>query len=87
MATSTVTSKGQVTIPKEIRTRLGLKPGDRLDFHLDDQGELKVRFATEPTYLRLFGLLRHRAGKRPVTIEEMHRALKRRAADKLGRPR
>lgn len=87
MAISTVTSKGQVTIPKEIRTRLGLKPGDRLDFRLDDRGELKVRFASEPTYLRLFGLLRHRSGERPVTIEEMHRVVKRRAAEKLGRLR
>lgn len=87
MAISTVTSKGQVTIPKEIRTRLGLKPGDRLDFHLDDQGQLKVRFASEPTYLRLFGALHHRSGERPVTIEEMHRAIRRRAAKKSGRPR
>jgi antitoxin PrlF len=32
MATATMTSKGQLTVPKEIRDRLGLKPGDRVDF-------------------------------------------------------
>ncbi len=32
MATATITSKGQITIPVEIRTRLGLKPGQLLEF-------------------------------------------------------
>lgn len=32
MATATMTSKGQLTIPKDIRDRLGLKPGDRVEF-------------------------------------------------------
>jgi antitoxin PrlF len=71
MAISTLTSKGQVTIPKKIRTQLGLKPGDRLNFQLDDAGQLKVAQASEPSYLRLSGLLKHRGRERPVTIEEM----------------
>lgn len=32
---STVSSKGQVTVPQEIRTRLGLKEGDRLEFVIE----------------------------------------------------
>jgi antitoxin PrlF len=32
---STVSSKGQVTVPQEIRTRLGLKEGDRLEFAIE----------------------------------------------------
>lgn len=32
MATATVTSKGQVTLPKEVRSALGVSAGDRLDF-------------------------------------------------------
>jgi len=39
---ATVTSKHQVTIPVEIRERLGVKPGDRLRFHLSDSGRLTV---------------------------------------------
>jgi antitoxin PrlF len=39
---ATVTSKGQVTVPVEIRERLGVKPGDRLRFHLSDSGRLTV---------------------------------------------
>ncbi|MGI8910436.1 MAG: AbrB/MazE/SpoVT family DNA-binding domain-containing protein [Rubrobacteraceae bacterium] len=35
MQKATITSKGQLTIPKQVRDRLGLKPGDRLAFDLD----------------------------------------------------
>jgi AbrB family looped-hinge helix DNA binding protein len=41
-SSATVTSKGQVTVPADIRQRLGLKAGDRLDFHLTDSGKLTV---------------------------------------------
>jgi AbrB family looped-hinge helix DNA binding protein len=36
MASSTVSSKGQVTIPLEVRTRLGLRAGDRVEFAQED---------------------------------------------------
>jgi antitoxin PrlF len=39
---ATVTSKGQVTVPAQIRERLSVKPGDRLRFHLSDSGRLTV---------------------------------------------
>jgi AbrB family looped-hinge helix DNA binding protein len=38
MSTSTLTSKGQTTIPKDVRKRLNLHPGDRLEFVIDDDG-------------------------------------------------
>ena len=41
-ARATLTSKGQITVPADIRERLGIKPGDRLDFHLTDSGTLTV---------------------------------------------
>jgi len=83
MTASTLTSKGQVTIPKEVRERLGLKEGDRLIFRFDDQGNLVVRPETRNPLGRLPGLLRHLAGKRPVTVEEMNKAVKRRAAERF----
>ena len=38
MATSTITSKGQTTIPKSVRERLHLKTGDRVEFVAQDDG-------------------------------------------------
>jgi antitoxin PrlF len=40
---TTITSKGQVTIPKHIRERLGLKAGSRLIFEVNRDGELVLR--------------------------------------------
>ena len=40
---STVTSKGQVTIPKPIRDRLGIQPGTRVSFSLDEDGRAFIR--------------------------------------------
>ncbi len=42
MSSSTLTSKGQITLPAEIRRKLGLKPGDRLYFDLQDDGLIRV---------------------------------------------
>ncbi len=42
---STITIKGQVTVPKPIRDALGLTPGSRVDFDLDDQGQVVLRRA------------------------------------------
>lgn len=46
---NTLTVKGQVTIPKRVRNALGLKPGDEVDFVLDDSGKVVVqRAGAEP---------------------------------------
>jgi len=38
-----VTSKGQVTIPQQVRARLSITPGSEVDFQLDDAGARLVR--------------------------------------------
>jgi AbrB family looped-hinge helix DNA binding protein len=43
--TTTLTSKGQVTIPKQIRDALGLAPGSAVDFGVDREGEIVIRKA------------------------------------------
>jgi len=44
-----VTSKGQLTIPKEVRRALGVREGDSLVFDMDDDGEeVRVRVARKP---------------------------------------
>ncbi len=49
MAKTKITSKGQVTIPKEVRDRLGLRPGDELEF-VEENGlfHLRKRLPTAP---------------------------------------
>jgi antitoxin PrlF len=83
VAVSTLRAKGRVTIPKEIRERLGLKEGDRLVFLVDERGNLLVRPERQSLLGRLPGLLSHLAKERPITREEMREAVKQRAAEKF----
>ena len=77
MPSATLTSKGQVTIPKEVREALGLETGDRIDFVAERPGEYKVVPATRDIR-DLKGIVPK--PKKPVTVEEMNRAIARRAA-------
>jgi AbrB family looped-hinge helix DNA binding protein len=43
MAASTLTTKGRITIPKEVRDRLGVRGGDRIVFQFDEQDRLILR--------------------------------------------
>jgi AbrB family looped-hinge helix DNA binding protein len=45
---TTLTSKGQVTIPKRIRDALGLAPGSTVDFEVDERGRVVIRPARRP---------------------------------------
>lgn len=76
MPSSTVTSKGQTTIPKAIRELLELHPGDRVDFVVEEDGRVVLRPATADVG-ELEGLLR-RPGQPVVTVQEMERAIRRR---------
>lgn len=82
MPKSTLTSKGQVTIPKPIRERLGLKAGDLLEFRCNADGQVTLMPVGESAVDRVSGLLRELAPERPVTVEEMNRAIRRRARRK-----
>ena len=42
MATATVTSKGQITIPKKIREQLRIRTGDKVDFSIEQDGSVKL---------------------------------------------
>lgn len=59
---STLTSKGQTTIPREIREGLGLKPGDRMTFTLMPDGTVVLR-AKSRSLLSLAGSLEKSGGK------------------------
>ena len=70
-AAATLTSKGQTTIPKEIRDSLGIKPGDRMTFTLMLDGTVVMRVKRK-SVVDLAGVL-HKKGRKPVSIAQMSR--------------
>ena len=71
MSEATMTSKGQVTIPVEIRKAMGLEAGERVVFTRLDDGTTVMRAKTR-SILDLKGLLKPAAkGKRKVRIADM----------------
>ncbi len=77
MTEATLTSKGQITVPKVIRERLHLKPGDKVEFLVDAEGHVTIVPVTEDV-TSLKGLVPKPA--KPVSIEEMNAAIRRRGA-------
>jgi antitoxin PrlF len=73
LAAATVTSKGQITLPVQVRNALGLKPGDRVEFVELEKGQFTMIPATL-SVKELKGLL-HDKRRKPVTIEEMNAAI------------
>lgn len=68
---TTLTSKGQVTIPKPVRDRLGVKPGDEVAFDMGPDGRVTIAKATgKPKRSRFEALLGH-AGKGMTTDQIM----------------
>ncbi|GIX47915.1 MAG: hypothetical protein KatS3mg131_2126 [Candidatus Tectimicrobiota bacterium] len=73
MPTSRMTAKGQVTIPKALRERLGLRPGDEVEFVEVEGGlRLKKRLGESP-FARYRGYLRHLKGQDPDALLEAMR--------------
>lgn len=70
MAT-TVTTKGQITIPKPVRDRLGIRPGSSVEFELAADGRVFLVKAGGGRPVSRFEALRGRAGKGLTTDEIM----------------
>lgn len=77
MATATVTSKGQITIPAQVRNALGLEAGDRVEFVEQGKGQFAIVAATRSVQ-ELKGRFQGKRSK-AVTIEEMNAAIAKRA--------
>lgn len=71
MATATMTSKGQITIPKVVRERLGLDTGDQIEFVETGDGVFTIVAATRDVR-ELKGIIPRPA--KAVSIEDMKRA-------------
>jgi AbrB family looped-hinge helix DNA binding protein len=77
---ATLSSKGQATIPKAVRDRLQLKPGDRFKFFFHPDG---VIILPKISTARLKGTIPKPA--QPVSLEEMDRAIAEGATERFRR--
>jgi antitoxin PrlF len=72
MTAATLTSKGQLTLPKDVRDALGVGPGDRIDFVKMEDGNFAVLPATH-SVKRLKGLIP--SPKKAVSLADMDKAI------------
>ncbi|MFC1582507.1 AbrB/MazE/SpoVT family DNA-binding domain-containing protein [Planctomycetota bacterium] len=75
MTTSSVTTKGQVTIPKKIRDQLHLKSGDKVDFILEKDGSARM-LPVSQSIDSIVGIVK---ADRKLSAEEMNAAISKRA--------
>lgn len=77
---ATVTSKSQITLPKDLRALLQLEPGDKISFQPLPDGQIAIAKANKPSFARLRGLLPKPA--RAYSVEEMNQAVQAAVADR-----
>jgi AbrB family looped-hinge helix DNA binding protein len=85
MPSATLTSKGQITLPVQMRTKLGLVPGSKVEFEEQPNGDYVVRRRTIDVR-DLRGMLKPPAGV-TATVEEMRKAIEDEAAARFDRTR
>ncbi len=76
MSLATLTSKGQITIPKMVRETLHLQAGDKIEFITNDKNEVVLKPVTMKV-ADVYGQLSKYKKKSPVSIEEMDAAITR----------
>jgi antitoxin PrlF len=81
MQQTTLTSKGQVTIPKNIRDSIGLHIGDKIEFVITQNKEVILRPITKKVD-DVFGVL-HKPSRNSVTTEEMDAGIKKKIREKF----
>ena len=79
MIESKVTSKGQITIPKNIRDFLKIDTADTVVFIPLEDGKVLMTSKKNPAS-RLFGMLSHRRQKKVVTVDQMKEAIQKKRA-------
>ena len=70
MSSTSATSKGQVTIPKAVRSRLGIRAGTRVEFAVvGDRVELRIERSPAAEVPSGFGMLKARRGAVPADLD------------------
>ena len=82
-AISTLTTKGQVTIPKSVRDSLHLSSGDKVEFFLNDQDEIVIKPVTKKA-AEVAGMLSKYKQPAPVSIDKMNQKIKQRIKDRFS---
>ena len=74
MSLSTLTSKGQITIPKSLRESMSIDAGDKIEFIINEQNEVVIKPITKKA-IDVFGQLSKYKKNKPISIEEMNEAI------------
>ena len=75
---TTITSKGQLTLPKKIRDILNLRPGNKVEFIMDRQGNVRM-VPVKSTIKELRGMVPQ--PKKAISLEEMQMAIEERTGN------
>ena len=78
MATATVTSKGQITIPALVRNHLRLNPGDRVAFNISRDGRVSMT-PKRTSFEKLSGVFRQ-PGRQALSVRAMDKAIQKTVA-------
>jgi AbrB family looped-hinge helix DNA binding protein len=80
MATATITTKGQITIPKAIRDSLMLSAGDKIEFVVIDKREALIRPVSKKVD-EVFGML-YKQDREALSVDEMNKKLRLKLKDR-----
>ena len=75
MTYATVSSKGQVTIPKTVRESMRLQSGDKVEFVITEHGVVLFRPITKKVD-DVFGML-YKKGRKPISLKKMEDGIRR----------
>jgi AbrB family looped-hinge helix DNA binding protein len=78
MSVATLTSKGQLTLPKDVRTKLHLEAGEKIAFRVDEATGSAVMFPMNKTVDEVFGILKNPGPTKPKSVESMDNAVRER---------
>jgi AbrB family looped-hinge helix DNA binding protein len=73
MPITTLTSKGRITLPKQLREQLRLQTGSRIEFVIEPSGRVVLK-PLNADFRSLKGIVRSRR-RRPVSVEEMNESI------------
>ena len=76
MSVATITSKGQVTLPKDVRDKLHLKAGEKIDFRVDENSESAIIIPLNKSVDDVFAILSLKKTGKSISSDQMDAAIK-----------